>query len=155
MRLFAAADEHMSDREITQHLFEEKIEVAARAHTGEIGLEALFRRDEIETVIVRVVKEVALDAPDLVIHLLPIGARIDENFHSTRIERARAGLRRFRRRHDEPVPILRVERLFAVGRKNERGDAGRKRRDLARGHVELRDGEPRRAGIVLRKRRCR
>src|SRR5271170_7434990 len=64
----------------------------------------------------RVVEEIAFDAPDFVVHLLPLGARLHPDFHGVEFERAFAGLRGCRGGRDEPRFALLIEKLFAVER---------------------------------------
>ena len=50
-----------------------------------------------------IVEEVALDAPDFVVHLVPFDARIDVDLHRGSFQRAITGFGGRSRRGDEPV----------------------------------------------------
>ena len=52
---------------------------------------------------VRIVEEVALDAPDFVVHLLPFGARINPHFHGVQLQFPFAGLGGLSSGCDEPL----------------------------------------------------
>ena len=74
-----------------------------------------------------VIKEVALDPPDLVVHLLPLGARINVHLHFRKLQwaafaRFRRALGRFLGLGDEPLFSLLVEHLLAVRGKRKRGN---------------------------------
>ena len=73
----AAVDIEVADGDIAEHLLEEMDEIVTRGETGEVRLETLTRRRPVEAVKVRVVEEIALDPPGIVIHLPPFFARID------------------------------------------------------------------------------
>src|SRR5205085_430114 len=76
-----------------------------------------------EAVVVRVVEEVALDAPDFVVHLPPLCARVNLHGQVVQLQSALAGLGRLRRRGDEPLLAATEENLLAVVRNVERGDS--------------------------------
>ena len=83
----------------------------------------LLGRREVEAVGVRVVEEVALDAPDLVVHLPPLGARIDPHLQALELLIAPSPV--LRRgvavpATYEPLLVLRVQDLLAVRRHEER-----------------------------------
>ena len=63
----------------------------------------------------RIVEEVALDAPDFVVHLLPLGARVHVNFHVRQLERPGIRLGRLAGGRDAPLLALFVQHLLAVG----------------------------------------
>src|SRR5260370_34828777 len=62
----------------------------------------------------RIIKEIALDAPNLVVHLVPFGARINEDLHLIQFKRAVARLWRGFRFGDEPSLSLAVQNFFAI-----------------------------------------
>src|SRR5208282_3711623 len=76
----------MADREVAKHFLEKIIQIAARAHLVQIGPVLCFSRNRVHTVIVRIVKEAALDLPYLVKHLPPLGARIHAHFHLRQVQ---------------------------------------------------------------------
>ena len=80
----------MPDGDLAHHVGEDVAQIAARHHRLEIRLVLLDRGREIEAVQVRVVEELALDPPRVVIHLLPLGARIRSHFDVVGVQRARA-----------------------------------------------------------------
>src|SRR5271155_2324408 len=100
---------------------------------------------------VRIVEEIAFDAPDFVVHLLPLGARLDPDFHGVEFERAFAGLRRRRGGRNEPGFPLLIEEFFAVERDGGVLDTGDDLFGFAFGEIELREDEARRALRI----RCR
>src|SRR3989454_8728080 len=87
---------------------------------------------------VRVIEEVALDAPHLVVHLVPLGPRVDITSQLVQLQSSFAGLWRGSRGPDDPPRPLPVENLFAVEGNYERADPAGERLDLARGQIELR-----------------
>ncbi len=154
-RLRAAAHEHVPDREIAQHLAEEKREVVARRDVREIRLETFLRGRDVEAVMVRIVEEVAFHAPRLAIHLLPLGERVEVHFEVRRGEFARARVGRFFRAGQKPLVVLLVERFRAVRGDGEVRHVGDVRRRLARRDVVLHDGHLRRLLVVLHERHRR
>src|SRR4051812_16163878 len=133
----------MSDRDVAEHLLEQMNEVRARCQSRQIGLEPSFRRGPIETVELRVVEEIALDAPGIVIHLPPFLARIDIRLELAEVQRATSRLWRLHRRHDRPLRLLAAhadERLLAVACHREKGDAVDELLELPLVEVEAVDG---------------
>src|SRR5277367_200512 len=100
---------------------------------------------------VRIVEEIAFDAPDFVVHLLPLGARLHPDFHGVELESAFAGLRRRRGGRNEPGFALLIEKLFAVERDGGVLDAGDDWLGFAFGEIEFSEDEARRALRI----RCR
>src|SRR5262249_36003406 len=95
---------------------EEIVQIAPAGDVVEVRQESLTRRLEIEAVEAGVVEEVAFDAPDFVIHLLPLGARIDAHLDVVELEQTVAGLGRGGGIDDVPlVGALTIKQLFAVG----------------------------------------
>ncbi len=70
--------------------------------------------------VVRIVEEVALDAPRLVVHLLPFRARIDRDLNVAEVQRPLARLRRAVDAGDGPLAIGAIQHLRAFGREAER-----------------------------------
>jgi len=62
----------MRDDHISKHFGEQVIEVGARTDACNEGLVPVFRGFQIETVVGGVIEEIALDAPGLTVHLLPL-----------------------------------------------------------------------------------
>ncbi len=117
----SAADEHVPDAHVAQHFAEEVVEVRAAGDVVEIRREEFLGGGKIKTMRVRVVEEIALDAPDFVIDLPPLGARVDVNFHFAELQRAVTRLRHGSRPGDKPLISHFVEHLFAIGGNRERG----------------------------------
>ena len=120
----------MADGQVVEHLCEQVIQISAMPDDIQIRLVEFFRRFQVEAVQVRIVKEIALAAPDFLVHLLPLGLRIDAHFHLAGLQHIRpAGRSRRhwraerRRRRDHPVRPLAIENFFAVGRNREGADA--------------------------------
>src|SRR5260370_11145908 len=88
----------------------------------------------------RAVKEIALDAPILVVHLVPFGARIDEDLHLIELQSTIARFRRGVRFGDEPSRPLAVQNFFAIGGNREAVDTAEERLSLSRCQIKLRDG---------------
>ena len=80
-------DEHVADVDFAQHLDGEIAELGAGGQAIEIGLVAGFDFGNAEAVGVRIVEEVALDAPGFVINLLPLGSQVDDGFKAAEVER--------------------------------------------------------------------
>src|SRR5580704_18575668 len=92
---------------------------------------------------IRVVEEIAFDAPDFVVHLFPFGARLDPDFHGVELERAFAGLGGRRGGCDEPAFALLVEIFFAVERDGDILDTGDELFGFTLGEIEFREDEAR------------
>ncbi len=95
-----------------------------------------------------IVEEVPLDAPDLVVHLLPLRARVHVDLHLRELERPLTGLvrpfprlGRLRGAAHEPLLALLVEDLLAVRGHDERGHVLQQLVRLPRLQDELLDGE--------------
>src|SRR5437899_8846870 len=84
-----------------------------------------------------VIKEIALDAPNLVVHLVPFGARVDEDLHLIQLQRAIARLRRSLCFSDEPSRPLAVQNFFAIGGNRKSVDAAEERFGLSRRQIKL------------------
>ena len=93
--------------------------------------------------IVRVVEEIALDAPGLVVDLLPHGARLDVDFPSVELEWTEAGLGRtcaggtIVGRRCGPGIAFAVENFFAIEGNGEVVDVVHELVDLALAEIEL------------------
>ncbi len=92
----------------------------------------------------RVIKEIAFNAPDFVIHLLPFGARIDVDLHVRHFEYAFAWFERGVRRGDDPLFTLANQHLLAVIGEIVRGDATDHGIGFASFEIELSNSERRR-----------
>ncbi len=94
----------------------------------------------------RIVKEVALDAPGFVVDLLPHGAGLDVDFPAIELKRTEAGLGRgsgggaIVGRHGRPGVALAIENLFAVEGNCEVVHIFDDLVDLALAEVEFLDG---------------
>ena len=75
--LLAAAHEDVPGGQFAEHLLEEVVEIVAARDVLKVRLVLRLCGLEVEAVVVRVVEEVALDAPDLAVHLPPLGARVN------------------------------------------------------------------------------
>ena len=84
----------MADGELAQKFVDDVIQVGARGERIQILFVLLFAVGRIHAVQVGIVEVAALDAPHLVIHLLPFGDGIDVHFHIGHVQRAFAGLHR-------------------------------------------------------------
>jgi hypothetical protein len=71
------AHKHVADGDLAQHLRREIGELGPRGQPVEIGLVLGLDLGNAQAVGVRVVEEVALDAPGLVVDLPPLGAGIE------------------------------------------------------------------------------
>src|SRR5208337_1166914 len=94
LRPLAASHKHVADRQFAQALVKQISKLIARRNSVEIRLVLLLCLGEIEAVVVRIVEEVALNPPSLVIDLLPHGAGLDIHLPAVQFERADAGFRR-------------------------------------------------------------
>src|SRR5258708_1225193 len=93
-RGFRATGEHVAGRPLAKTFVEQIGEFVAGGDAVEIRRVFLFGLVEIQTVIVRVVEEVALDAPGFVVDLLPHGTGLDVDFPSVEFEWTETGLGR-------------------------------------------------------------
>src|SRR5271155_1972685 len=91
---------------------------------------------------VGVVQKVALDAPHLVVHLIPLGAGVDVNLQIFQFQLTVAGFDGSARSGNKPVGTLLVQNLFAIGGNRKGIDAADEGLGLAGGEIELayRDG---------------
>ena len=76
LRHVAAADEHVTDREVAHHLAEEERQVIAARDAGQIVGELLLGGRQIQAVEGRVVEERPLHAPGIPVHLRPLFVRL-------------------------------------------------------------------------------
>jgi hypothetical protein len=74
-RLFPAADAEVPDDHVAQHLGKQVVQISAGSDAAEEPIVQLLRGFQIEPVKSGVIKEVPLDAPGFVVHLLPLGCR--------------------------------------------------------------------------------
>src|SRR5579862_4273613 len=84
---FTAAHEHVTDRHLSQTLLEQVRELVAGGDAIQIRRILFLDLLQIETVIVRVIEEVTLNAPRLVVNLLPHRARLDINLPAVKLQR--------------------------------------------------------------------
>src|SRR5690242_4597702 len=100
------------------------IDVRAATRSLQIRRVLLLGSGKVQPVMARVVKEVALDPPNFVVHLIPLGARVGINLHRIEVQGAFSGLGSRRRRRDKPGSTvsrtLAVKRLLAVGGNRKR-----------------------------------
>ena len=110
----------MTDRDLAHHVGEDVAQIAPCHHRLEIRLVLADRGREIEAMEIRVVEELALDSPRVVVHLLPLGARIRLHFDVVGVQRARprgpAGRRAVRLRAARRRPALVPPPAGAIGR---------------------------------------
>ena len=76
----------------------------------------LLGYSEIKTMKSRVINKVALYPPHFVVHLIPLGARINSYFHFVELQHALARLNRRGSRGDEPARSLLIKHFLAVRR---------------------------------------
>ena len=139
LRPVAAADKHMAQRQVPQHLREQVIQVVAAGDVFQEGSIEFLRGGEIQAMGVRIVQKIALDPPDLVVHLLPLGAWVYPYFHVGEFQRRIVGLQGFGGR-DPPVPALAEQHFLAVGRDLKAGRIVRQFFRLALLEIELLNG---------------
>src|SRR6185503_4405970 len=128
---------------------EEITQVSTVSERRQIWLIFFGGRLQVETVVIRVVEEVALDTPRLVVHLFPLSPGIDIDLHVLGFDLSFTGLHRLRRGSDEPVVALTEEHLLSVGGEIKRANTVEDFFKLALLHVELMQGKSRRSA------RCR
>src|SRR5690349_13017539 len=94
------------------------INVGASSRSLQVRGVLLFGGRKIQTMVVRIVEEVALDPPYFVVHLIPLHARIDVYLHRVEMKSAVARLGHDGRRRNEPrragARPLTIKRLLAV-----------------------------------------
>src|SRR5207253_2288725 len=117
--LIATAYEHVSDRQLAEHLAEEITQIGAVRDGFQIWLVPFFELREIQPVQVRVVEEVTLASPHLVVHLSPLDLRSHANLDIGALQYALTGFRRYHCRRNDPCRSLTEEHLFAVERNLE------------------------------------
>src|SRR5688572_24756179 len=137
----------MADRQLTEHFLEKITQVSAVSERIKVRLVLLRRRLQVQAVVVRVIEKVALNAPGLAVHLLPLGPRVNIDLHVFGLDLSFAGLDRLRGGNDEPVVGLTrgltEEHLFTVGRDVKAANAVQNLFELALLHVELVQSDPR------------
>src|SRR6267154_545502 len=99
----------------------------------------LLRGIDVQSVVMRVVQEVALDAPYLVVHLVPFGARVNVNLHLVELQSAVTRLYYYGRARDKPSRPLAVKHFFAIGGNCESVDPADERLGLPRCEIEFRN----------------
>ena len=115
LRFRAAAHPQVADDEIADHFAEQIVQVAPAGHPVEKRRINPLGLLQVQPVKVRVVEEIAFDAPDLVIHLPPLGRRVNIHFHVVQFERALAGFRRLGGIGDIKSVVLAIQHFLAVG----------------------------------------
>src|SRR2546430_11412397 len=90
--------------------------------------------------VMRVVKEVALDSPNFVVHLVPFGARVNVDFHLIELQCAVAGLWRGVRFGYEPSLSLAVQHLLAIRGNSKSVNPAEERLGFARCQIKLCNG---------------
>src|SRR4029078_1119448 len=96
---------------------EKVIKIGTRSNRVEEDGVSLLGVPEIQAVIRRIVEKVPLHAPCLMVHLLPLGTRVDVNFHLADVQNTFTGLQRQRRGADgEAARSLPEQHFLAVGR---------------------------------------
>ena len=113
----------MSDRQFAQHLLEKVIQL--RPVNGGVEERPISSCHclEIETVVIRVVEEVAFNSPNFSVHLFPFRPGIHIDLGVFHLQNFAVGLKRLGRGGDEPFPSLPQQYLFAVGRNVESRDS--------------------------------
>ena len=94
---------------------------------------------------IRVVEEIALDAPYFVVHLVPFLARIYVSLHAVQFQRAVPLLWCGRGSRNKPSLALPIENLLAIRRNCEGSNSAEKWLGLPRCEIKLRNG--RRVGL--------
>ena len=157
-RHISAKYKHVADGYFAEHFRKEMIQIGATAGGFYIRRVFLFGCGNIQTMKVRVVQEVAFDAPHFVVHLCPLRARVGVNLHVVEFQRPLAGLRRRSCCCNEPRrwPHA-IKNLFPIRGKGIAADSAHKWFGLACGQVELAHGQLRewRAVQWLNQRRLR
>ena len=122
---------------ISQHFVEEVVQVSASCQTLQIGSVFLLRGIDVQSVVTRIIEKVALDAPYLVVHLVPFGARVNVNLHLVQFQCSVAGFYYYRRAGDEPSCPQVVQHFFAIGGNRECADPAHERLGLPRREIKL------------------
>src|SRR5271165_2693168 len=113
------------------------IDVSAASGAFQIRRILLLRGSDIQAVMVGVIEEVALDAPNLVVHLIPLDAGIGVDLHAVEIQSAIAGLGHDCLWRDEPPRALAIQNLFAMGRNHKAVQTSKERFRLASAEIKL------------------
>ncbi len=107
-------DKGMAHHQPPGHLREEIVEIFPASKAREVRRVHLLRLGEIKPVIGGIVEEVALDAPHLLVHLPPFGARVHGELHRVQLQQAFAGLGGLGRIHDGPLAFGPVKQLRTI-----------------------------------------
>src|SRR4029077_18446649 len=91
-----------------------------------------------------VVKEIAFDAPHLVVHLIPFRTWVGVNFHAIELQGAVPWLHYDCRPRDEPSRALAVQHFFAIRGYGEPVGSANERVRLSRLEIEFRNSYRRR-----------
>src|SRR3954468_24096249 len=109
----------MPERDVAQHLRKQVVEVgAARQTRQEYGVEVL-RFVQVEPVGIGIVKIIAFNAPSFVVHLTPLGTRVNEDLHRGKLKRSVPRFSRLRGWGYGPLPPFAVQCLLTVKGKDE------------------------------------
>src|SRR6478672_3926031 len=131
----------MPDGDFTEHFVEQVVEIGATTECLQVWRIFLFGRRNVQSVMIRIVEEVALDAPNFVVHLVPLDTRVDVNFHCIGVELSFAGFGRRGGCRDEPRRALPVQYFLAVRGYLESEGGGNERLGLASAEIEFADRE--------------
>src|ERR1051326_5131182 len=97
-----------------------------------------LRFRQVQSVKMRIIKEVPLNAPCFVIHLVPFGARVDIHLELVELQRTFSRFRRRRSRRNKPCAwSLPVQDLFPVRGNCVAANPGEERFRLTRGQIKL------------------
>ena len=127
----------MADGDFSEHFVEQVIQIGASGQALQIGSVLLLRGIDVQPVMVWIVQEIALDAPNLVVHLVPFGARVNVNFHLIQFECTVSRLRRGVRLGDEPPLPLAVQHFFAIRGNSQSVDSAEERLRFACRQIKL------------------
>src|SRR5688572_5518270 len=131
----------MPDTHVAEHLLEQIVEVRAVSDIFKISFVSLLSRFAVKPVQGWVIEEVALNAPDFTVHLLPLCARVYVDFHLAEVDRTLARLERLSGRGDGEAlgraEALAEDHLFTVRRQIKCGHVLKRLFKLALIKLEL------------------
>src|SRR6185369_15023535 len=111
----AATNAEMADRHRTKHLLHQSIEIAAAHDARQVSREFVFERDEVLTVVIRIVEPVAHDAHRFMKHLTPLLGWNYAHLHLAEILSTFVGFCGSVSRGEKEVSAFAIENLLAVG----------------------------------------
>src|SRR5687767_2191100 len=132
----------MAHCQLAKHFLKEITQISAVSERRQVGLVFPGRSLQVEAVMVRVIKEVTLNAPGFAIHLLPLGFWIDIDLHVFGFDFPFARLDWLCGGRNHPIVALAKEHLFTVGRKVKAAKTVEHFLKLALFHVELVKRDP-------------